>query len=488
MSSKKPALAEEFASLIQPHDIAPDPEDDAEEATRAKLVDTYDDEPQEEQQASVLRRQTVSFDDKRYAGRKISRKDLNRSDDEDESLESSADEDEGASSSDAEEIADGERDESEDDQADEVDEEEEDESSDSDDDSEEYDDADGDMFPQTEKEKSDKEGDTKFPHFSTSDPKSEVKKGNAVKNQLMLWENLLEIRIQMQKTLKFANQMPIAENFRKFADEGGKEFKSAQLKCINGTTKLLDSLIELQVTLFKQNPETKSLSSKESAKEDDEEIPSSEDEAGKPEESPAEMMPPKKKMRIEDYESSIGCVHNNFLSYRNSTIQKWSEKTRMSQGKFNSKNFSAFEQSALKQIEHILADKNRLLKRTRVQRSNYRILGSESGDDEEKVDDEKSQQTCNEIFDDDDFYHQLIRELIEQRSESVTDPVQLGRQWIALQKLRSKMKRKIDTRATKGRKIRYTVIPKLVNFMAPVEHSEWTDEAKNELFASLFAG
>lgn len=32
-----------------------------------------------------------------------------------------------------------------------------------------------------------------------------------------------------------------------------------------------------------------------------------------------------------------------------------------------------------------------------------------------------------EIFDDSDFYHQLLRELIERRSADVTDPVQLGR-------------------------------------------------------------
>lgn len=49
------------------------------------------------------------------------------------------------------------------------------------------------------------------------------------------------------------------------------------------------------------------------------------------------------------------------------------------------------------------------------------------------------------------------------------------------------MKRKIDTRATKGRKIRYTVIPKLVNFMAPCDKGIWSEEAKDELFSSLFA-
>ena len=36
-----------------------------------------------------------------------------------------------------------------------------------------------------------------------------------------------------------------------------------------------------------------------------------------------------------------------------------------------------------------------------------------------------------------------------------TDPIAMGRQWLELQKLRTKVKRTVDTRASKGRKIRY---------------------------------
>lgn len=48
------------------------------------------------------------------------------------------------------------------------------------------------------------------------------------------------------------------------------------------------------------------------------------------------------------------------------------------------------------------------------------------------------------------------------------------------------MKRKVDTRCTKGRKLRYTVHNKLVNFMAPIPSNMWTDEAETQLFKSLF--
>jgi protein AATF/BFR2 len=115
---------------------------------------------------------------------------------------------------------------------------------------------------------------------------------------------------------------------------------------------------------------------------DDEEIPSSDEEIqsddGEGEEdNESKKSPPKKKRRLEDFGPLLTSTHKNFLEFRNNTIQKWSDKTRIAQGKFSSKNFSAFEQSTLKQIEHILADKSRLLKRTRTRRSTYRVLGTE---------------------------------------------------------------------------------------------------------------
>lgn len=35
-----------------------------------------------------------------------------------------------------------------------------------------------------------------------------------------------------------------------------------------------------------------------------------------------------------------------------------------------------------------------------------------------------------------------------------SDPMAMGRQWLELQKLRNKAKKKVDTKASKGRKIR----------------------------------
>jgi protein AATF/BFR2 len=50
---------------------------------------------------------------------------------------------------------------------------------------------------------------------------------------------------------------------------------------------------------------------------------------------------------------------------------------------------------------------------------------------------------------------------------------------------KDKVKRDVDTRASKGRKMRFDVHEKLQNFMAPEDRGTWTNTAREEFFASL---
>lgn len=51
----------------------------------------------------------------------------------------------------------------------------------------------------------------------------------------------------------------------------------------------------------------------------------------------------------------------------------------------------------------------------------------------------------------------MLRELIERKTKGgdTNDPLLMGKQWVEIQKLRAKSKKKVDTKASKGRKIRY---------------------------------
>lgn len=258
-------------------------------------------------------------------------------------------------------------------------------------------------------------------------------------------------------------------------------------------------MLLLKDLLLKQYPETKNLcidakkrkTNKKNINTDDpmdEEIPSdTEDELENKKQSDEdieaveELEVPQKRLRYNDYEKILQKDHDFYKKYRDSVIKKWNDKTWITTGLLN----KGSSQTTLKQIEFAMSDISKLRKRTQLKRSEYNIAGKSLPNEDN--DGRRIQEYDPEIYDDDDFYHQLLRDLIEYKSLDMMDPIQLSKQWIQLQSMRKKMKRKIDTRATKGRRVRYNVHNKLVNFMAPITvYDTWTDIAKNELYNSLF--
>lgn len=343
----------------------------------------------------------------------------------------------------------------------------------------------------------------------------EMEKGKAVVHQIGLWDSLLENRIRIQKSLVQINKLPQHDVFPDFKEKGGTALNEPLDNAQQLLTNLLHDLMVLQQVLLKSNSETAGIleSSKQTKHEEsDEDIPSDfedEDEGEgrerdeekvitkdhklEEEESSDSLILPKKRkknMDIDDYSAIITKRHAAFEPFRDRTIKKWNEKTRLASGKISSKSFSSFDRSTLTQIKQILSDKERLIKRTQLKRSAYRVLGkTEDNENRESLEDHDAhlKDYDTEIFDDDDFYHQLLREFIERKSNvDPSDPIAMGRQWLEIQRLRSKVKRKIDTKASKGRRLRYDVHTKLVSFMAPQAKGTMSDSSRNEIFSSLF--
>ncbi|XP_065765212.1 protein AATF [Muntiacus reevesi] len=338
--------------------------------------------------------------------------------------------------------------------------------------------------------------------FSEAKVSEEVEKGRAVKNQIALWDQLLEGRIKLQKSLLTTNQLPQPDVFPVFKNKGGPEFASALKNSHKALKALLRSLVDLQEELLFQYPDTRYLVDGTKPKaESEEEISSDNEELIEEKQQPQRRGPTKRKLETEDYPSFMAKRFADFTVYRNRTLQKWHDKTKLASGKLG-KGFGAFERSILTQIDHILMDKERLLRRTQTKRSVYRVLGkpepaaqpvpeSLPGQPEilpEAPANAHLKDLDEEIFDDDDFYHQLLRELIERKTSSLdpNDQVAMGRQWLAIQKLRSKIHKKVDRKASKGRKLRFHVLSKLLSFMAPIDHTTMNDDARTELYRSLF--
>ncbi|XP_050837856.1 protein AATF [Serinus canaria] len=543
-------LAVQLQELLDPRPGLRDPEDDAEEDTVAKVIDRFEDEGTDDilPAGNIRKRASASLleADKRYSGKATSRKALqeelwgdalSEEGSAEEALDdwysgSEGSEEEGSvgtkgrekpSSAGSEQEEDLEDDEEAkapkfssqkitdfekftegmDDvgssEGEDEDEDEDEDGADMEEGSEEEEEF-GSENHDDEKETKDSEDDGGVLTFSRGQESEEVEKGKAVRNQLALWDQLMEGRIKMQKVLLTANRLPQPDTYPRFRKEGGQDFDHAVENCCKALEALLKVLVELQDELLYQYPGTRHLVDGKQAKtESEDEILSSSDEEPVEKAQEKRRRLPKRKLKFEEYPEFIAKRYRDFRSYRNSTLQKWHDKTKLATGKMG-KGFGALERSVLAQIEHVLLDRERLLRRTQTRRSLYTVLGKEQpapapqpGPATSEVlppsdSNRHLKDIDEEIFDDDDFYHQLLRELIERKTTALdpNDQVAMGRQWLAIQKLRSKIKKKVDRKASKGRRIRYHVHSKLVSFMAPIDLCTMNDDARTELYRSLF--
>ncbi|KAM6938377.1 protein AATF [Lycodopsis pacificus] len=522
----------QLEDLLNPLPKFADPEDDGDEATKAKVVERFnEDEDEDGVGLSALRKHNTSLlseTDRRYVGKTVSRDqllmDIEASDEEEEEEEGSIEELEEVDS-----VGDqGANDDEENDFEDEEElvgidiklasntkgaditlpqgvdfhklTEDMDELGVSEEDDDDGDDDSGEEESESSNDDEDAVDEGTVRTFSQEKVDMEVEKGKAVKDQLALWDQLLEGRIKIQKALVSANQLPQMQTFPEFKRRGGAEL-AGELKNTHKALKALQrSLLELHNPLLYQNADTRTITlGKTEAQGEVEEIHS--DEMEDEEASVPEGGAPKRKLEMAEYPDFMAKRFAAFQPYNNATLQKWHDKTRLIMGK-SSKGFGAFDRNILTQVEQVLMDNERLVRRTQTRRSEYRVLGKKEAaaltSETVCIEGEELEQQLKanthltdldeNIFDDDDFYHQLLRELIERRTSAAdpNDQVAMGRQWLAIQKLRSKIKKKVDTKASKGRKTRFHIHSKLVNFMAPIDHSSVSDEARSEVYRGLF--
>jgi protein AATF/BFR2 len=89
------------------------------------------------------------------------------------------------------------------------------------------------------------------------------------------------------------------------------------------------------------------------------------------------------------------------------------------------------------------------------------------------------------IYDDTTLYKTLLNQLVEQRkmdSGRTSGGDSAPAQWVVKE---AKMRKIVDTKASKGRKMRFTVHEKLQNFMAPEDRGSWEEQAVDRFFGTL---
>ncbi|KAF1953703.1 TRAUB-domain-containing protein [Byssothecium circinans] len=272
---------------------------------------------------------------------------------------------------------------------------------------------------------------------------TDVAKGNAIKRQRKTFDTLLNTRIRLQKALISTNSM-VAESHK---DEAAPEasIEAAETAALN----LLNNLTYLRASLDQAHTGQKRKRTSFTST-----TPSS---------------------KIWDF---IHLSESANTKHRKITLEKWSAKTRsVSTGSAKGQLNAGAQQTLTDVLDSQLNNSTHLIARTQMPRSCAPLQSA------------SSKPTADaRIYDDADFYGLLLKELLEQRSADLSTngtaefvvqaPWQVARE--------AKTKKVVDTKASKGRRLRYTVHEKLQNFMAPEERGQWGERQRDELFSSLF--
>lgn len=271
-------------------------------------------------------------------------------------------------------------------------------------------------------------------------------KGYSVANQNKLFDHLIETRIKLQKCLNDANLLPGDYNTSKpFRDEQTDEYlKTIESKCYD----VLEKIITLRCKMTTQKP------------------------------------PPLKKRKLSYFNEATTKLDEHLKQSRSTILTKWSTRVNNSSGSnaLNASKFKVINQSAEQQILNNLNDMNRLKRRTYLNRSSIKPLGYEdSSKDHENSTKNLGVNEISQIFNDEDFYRLLLNDLVDKK---ISNPVSN----IALLKKNQKAiknNKNIDTKASKGRKLKFNVQDPIAHFEAPVE-VKWQDYQIDELLGSLF--
>lgn len=270
-------------------------------------------------------------------------------------------------------------------------------------------------------------------------------KGQAVKNQKVLWDKTLELRFLLQKAFVNSNRLP-KEPFKSSFCDSDSKVDDAYSDLISSSRKTLNSLLELQEAILEKNPSIQQETTN-----------------GNSDRTHKRMEASGSSNEEEDEEwSRVSEMHSRIALFRNRSIDKWQRKTQVTTGAaaFRGK-LQAFNQNISEQVAAYMRDPTRMIKGMQQSRSTVAVFGSVPDAEDKKKQDTKMEGNP-ELLDDSDFYQQLLKEFFETFDTTASETA-----FYALKRMQTKKRKVVDRRASKSRKIRYNVHEKIVNFMAP---------------------
>ncbi|CAO4360310.1 unnamed protein product [Caenorhabditis nigoni] len=339
-----------------------------------------------------------------------------------------------------------------------------------------------------EGEEDGEEENLKMTTLSLRDDSDKVEKATSVLHQRQVWDDLSYSNIRIHALLNAMNQMPRGDARRELVKNCDPSTQKSMEAAMENMAKLRDLMAKAGGFFEEKTGKTEDS--------DDEEIPSDEeilsDSEGlddEEEEEEEEDETPKKKTEnqgtsLKSLKKNLEALDGSIDKFRAATLTKWYNRTKVLSSKsMNNADFSVFEKgSILGQINKVLADEDKLLKKVHTNRSGKTRLGSAPSDSAHDP----------EIFDDSDFYQVLLKQMLETRNQmnqNSQDGADMTRNYMELQSMISnKKKRDVSQLSSKDRKLKYEPIAKLINFYpSKPSVATWSHESRNELFKSLFS-
>ncbi|KAH6605908.1 hypothetical protein Trco_005061 [Trichoderma cornu-damae] len=278
------------------------------------------------------------------------------------------------------------------------------------------------------------------PSLTSPSSQTEVQKGTAIQQQRKMYDGLLNMRIRLQKALVAANTFPALDPDSSSETEAYEAAEEAAIKLLNTISNLRENLA----------PPTAAGSKRKRTAGID--------------------------LSNQQIWEQIQEDDQRAVRFREDRLDKWSRKVQSVTVAAPASRLGAKPKTLISALQDQLANPDdRLVKRTRVPRSCAPVQAS------------KKLTESEDIYDDADFYQLLLKELVDQRTvESAAEQSSAVASVMLTANKEARSRKIVDRKASKGRKMRFTVHEKLQNFMASEDRRTWEQEAIDRFFGTLF--
>lgn len=277
---------------------------------------------------------------------------------------------------------------------------------------------------------------------------ADIAKGKAIQQQRSAFDALLNTRIRLQKSLVAANSLPRDPNSHpELVTKHDSSIRTAETAALALWTRL------------------------EALRQSLDPIPSSD-----PQKRPFSATLTTATSSLWTHMQTNGSVS---LSRHRAVLSKWSTKLHPPSQLRSALSAAANNTPLSTILDQHLSSQNttRLIARTRFSNSTPQATQSTSST--------AQLSPLTSIYDDADLYALLLRDLVQRRmgdaAPAYNDPTAA---WPA-HNAAKRPKRTVDTKASKGRRMRYAVHEKLRDFMVPEDRGRWAERQVDELFGTL---